>query len=103
MKIKYKKLIYDINLNLIGKIQLKNLIMAIIAATKSNIDLKKILNVVPKIKSVSGRLEKIGKIKNHSKVILDYAHTPDALKTCLLNLREQFPEKKNFIIIWMWR
>ena len=58
MKIKYKKLIYDINLNLIGKIQLKNLIMAIIAATKSNIDLKKILNVVPKIKSVSGRLEK---------------------------------------------
>ena len=98
LKIKYKKLIYDINLNLIGKIQLKNLIMAIIAATKSNIDLKKILNVVPKIKSVSGRLEKIGKIKNHSKVILDYAHTPDALKTCLLNLREQFPEKKILLL-----
>ena len=46
------------------------------------------------MKPVEGRFEKIGKIKNQSKVILDYAHTPDALKTCLLNLREQFPNKK---------
>ena len=36
----------------------------------------------------------IGKIKNKSKAILDYAHTPDALKNCLLNIREQFPDKK---------
>ena len=39
-------------------------------------------------------MERIGKIKNQSKVILDYAHTPGALKTSLLNLREKFPEKK---------
>ena len=39
-------------------------------------------------------MKKIGKIKNQSKVILDYAHTPEALKICLLNLREQFPNKK---------
>ena len=43
---------------------------------------------------MKGRFEKIGKIKNNSKVILDYAHTPEALKTCLLNLREQFKIKK---------
>ena len=70
--------------------------MAIIAANKSNIKLNKILNVIHKIKSVEGRFEKIGKIKNNSKVILDYAHTPEALKICLLNLREQFPDKKIF-------
>ena len=56
--------------------------------------LNRILNVITKLKPVEGRFEKIGKIKNRSKVILDYAHTPDALKTCLLNLREQFPDKK---------
>jgi murE/murF fusion protein len=58
------------------------------------LSLDKILNIIPKLKPVEGRFEKIGKIKNQSKVILDYAHTPDALKTCLLNLREQFPNKK---------
>ena len=93
LKVKYKGITQKINLNLIGKIQLKNVLMAMIAALKSNIELRKILNVVPKLCSVEGRFEKIGKIKNQSKVILDYAHTPEALKTCLLNLKEQFPNK----------
>ncbi len=93
LRIKLYNSIRDINLNLIGKIQLKNVLMAIIAAKYSGISLDKILNTIPKLKPVEGRFEKIGKIKNQSKVILDYAHTPDALKTCLLNLREQFPNK----------
>ena len=93
LRIKLNSSIRDINLNLIGKIQLKNVLMAIIAAKYSGISLDKILNTIPKLKPVEGRFEKIGKIKNQSKVILDYAHTPDALKTCLLNLREQFPNK----------
>ncbi len=94
LRLKSNSSIWDLNLNLIGKIQLKNVLMAIIAAKNSNIGLDKILNIIPKLKPVEGRFEKIGKIKNQSKVILDYAHTPDALKTCLLNLREQFPNKK---------
>ena len=57
--------------------------MAMIAAEKSNLNLKKIIKSINKIKPVNGRLEKIGYLKNNSKVILDYAHTPDALKTCL--------------------
>ncbi len=93
LRIKLNSSIRDINLNLIGKIQLKNVLMAIIAAKYSGISLDKILNTIPKLKPVEGRFEKVGKIKNQSKVILDYAHTPDALKTCLLNLREQFPDK----------
>ena len=98
LKIKHKNSIRVINLNLIGRIQIKNVLMAIIAAQKSNMELKKILTIIPKIKPVEGRLEKIGKIKNKSKVILDYAHTPDALKTCLLNLKEQFPNKKIILL-----
>ncbi len=94
LRIKSNSSIRDINLNLIGKIQLKNVLMAIIAAKYSGISIDKILNTIPKLKPVEGRFEKIGKIKNQSKVILDYAHTPDALKTCLLNLREQFPNKE---------
>ncbi|WP_440648860.1 UDP-N-acetylmuramoyl-L-alanyl-D-glutamate--2,6-diaminopimelate ligase [Candidatus Pelagibacter sp. HIMB1521] len=94
IKFKHKNLIKEINLNLIGKIQIKNILMAAIAAQKSNLNFENILKVLPKLKPVEGRLEKIGKIKNNSIVILDYAHTPDALKVCLLNIKEQFPDKK---------
>ena len=98
LKIKTKNSIKEIKINLIGKIQLKNILMAIIAAEKSNININKILKVLPNLKSVEGRFEKIGKIKNQSKVIIDYAHTPDALKTCILNLKEQFPDKKIILL-----
>jgi len=94
LKIRYNNSIYKIKLNLIGKVQLKNVLMAVIASIKSNIDIKDILKIIPKIKSVEGRFERIGRIKNNSKVILDYAHTPDALKTCLKNIKEQFPGRK---------
>ena len=98
LKIRYYNLIREINLNLIGKIQLKNILMSIIAAKNSNIRLIKILNVLSQLKPIDGRLEKIGKIKNRSKVILDYAHTPDALRICLSNLKEQFPNKKIILL-----
>ena len=96
--IRYNNSIDRIKINLIGKFQVKNILMAIIAANKSNINLKKIFKVIPKLKSVKGRLEKVGYIKNRSKVILDYAHTPEALKTSLLSLKEQFPNKQISIV-----
>ena len=68
--------------------------MAILASYKSDLKIEKILKVIHKIKPVEGRLEKIGDITNKSKVILDYAHTPEALELALLNLKEQFPQSK---------
>ena len=90
----FKNKKFNIQLNLIGKIQVKNILMAILAANKCGLKFEKIINIIHKIKSVEGRLEKIGNIKNNSKVILDYAHTPEALELALLNLREQFPLNK---------
>ena len=92
--IRLNKVNYLIEINLIGKIQIKNILMAILAAHKTGLKFEKIIKVVHKLKSVKGRLEKIGKIKNNSKVILDYAHTPEALKIALSNLKEQFPSSK---------
>ena len=96
--IKYKNIYHSMKINLIGKIQVKNILMSIIAAEKSKIDFKKIINVIDKIKPVSGRLEKVGKIYNNASVILDYAHTPDALRACLGNLKDQFKGKKISIV-----
>ena len=68
--------------------------MSILAAYESDLSFKNIINVIHRIEAVEGRLEKIGNIKNNSKVILDYAHTPDALQLALSNLKEQFPSSK---------
>ena len=97
-KIRYKNKIYKFQTSLVGKIQIKNILMAMLAAEKSGLSFKQIINVIDKVKSVSGRLEKIGVIKNNSLVILDYAHTPDALRICLKNLKEQFKNKKISIV-----
>jgi MurE/MurF fusion protein len=94
LEIKFKNSKFKFELGLIGKIQIKNILMAILAANKSGLKLEKIIDVIHKIKPVEGRLEKIGNIKNNSKVILDYAHTPAALEMVLLNLKEQFPSSK---------
>ena len=94
LKVEFQKKKFDMKLNLIGKIQIKNILMAMFAAYKSGLKFDKILKVIDKIKPVEGRLEKIGSLKNNSKVILDYAHTPAALELALLNMREQFPNKK---------
>jgi murE/murF fusion protein len=96
--LKYKNSLYSFKINLIGKIQIKNILMAMIAAEKSNINFKKVVNVISKIKPVKGRLEKIGILKNKSLVILDYAHTPEALKVCLQSLKDQFKDKKISIV-----
>tara|TARA_Y100001970_G_scaffold225489_1_gene278432 strand:+ start:248 stop:3100 length:2853 start_codon:yes stop_codon:yes gene_type:complete len=94
LEIIFKNKKFEIQLNLIGKIQIKNILMAIIAANKSGIKFEKIIKILHKIRPVEGRLQKIGNIKNNSKVILDYAHTPEALEMALLNLKEQFPSSK---------
>ena len=99
VKIRYNKNIHKFETKLIGKIQIKNILMAMIAANKSNLSFKRIINTIKYLKPVSGRLEQIGSIKNNSKVILDYAHTPDAIEASLKSLKEQFKNKKISIVI----
>ena len=94
IEIIFEKKRYSFELNLIGRIQIKNILMAILAAKKSGLKFQKIIDVIDKLKPVEGRLEKIGQISNNSKVILDYAHTPEALELALLNIKEQFPRSK---------
>ena len=75
--------------SLIGKVQIKNLLMAVIAASKV-LSIRKIIKSLESVKSVNGRFEEIGKIRNLSRVFLDYSHTPDALRTCINDIKDQF-------------
>ena len=98
VEIEFNKKKYFFSTSLIGKIQIKNLLFSILAANKSRIKFEKIIKSIEKIKPIDGRLENIGKIKNNSKVILDYAHTPGALKCALESLKDQFPLSKISIV-----
>jgi murE/murF fusion protein len=68
--------------------------MAMLAAERSGINLFTMTKLMSKLRPAEGRFENIGKLKDNSKVILDYAHTPDALKTVLTNIKEQFSYSK---------
>src|SRR6056300_1574950 len=96
--IKYKNKFYKFKLNRIGKIRVKNILMTILAALGCGLKIKNIIKIMEKIRPIEGRLEKIGYIKNNSKIILDYAHTPEALLTVLKNLKEQFPNTSISIV-----
>ena len=75
--------------------------MAILASKVCGLKIKNIFKKIEKIKSVEGRLQLIRTLPNQSKIFLDYAHTPDALKNAILSLREHF-QKKNYSCFWMW-
>ena len=49
---------------------------------------------IKKIKDVNGRLELIRTFPNNVKVYVDFAHTPDALKTVISNIKEDYPLSK---------
>ena len=97
IKILYNSKIYLIKISLIGNFQIKNLLMAILAATTCGLKINKILKQVNKIKSVPGRLECVANLKNNSHIIVDFAHTPDALNQSLTALKKQF--KKEILIV----
>tara|TARA_B100000686_G_scaffold331862_1_gene395939 strand:- start:372 stop:3227 length:2856 start_codon:yes stop_codon:yes gene_type:complete len=90
--------IFQLEIPLIGFFQIKNLLMAILAASYCGLSQNKIFNQMHKIKSVSGRLECIANLNNNSNIIVDFAHTPDALEQSLIALKKQF--KKEIIIVF---
>ena len=65
-----------------------------------NIPLKKILKWVERIKTPPGRLEKITYKKKNIKVYIDYAHTPEALKVNLIQLKQKFKNKGNLQVLF---
>ena len=97
VKIFSKTKIYNLKIPLIGHFQLKNLFMAILAASLCGLKERIIFNQLHKIKPVPGRLECVAAIKN-SNIIVDFAHTPDALEQSLVALKEQF--KSEIIIVF---
>jgi len=78
------------NIKLVGEFQKKNLLMAGIAAKLCGLKDHQIEKNITKIKDVPGRIQLTKVLKNKSKIFIDYAHTPDALKNVLKTLQDHF-------------
>jgi UDP-N-acetylmuramyl-tripeptide synthetase len=96
IKINFLNKIYNIKLDLIGDFQIKNLFAAILASYLSVKNSDQIINTLSKIKSATGRMQYVGN-KKKSAVVVDYAHTPDALKKSLQTLAKQFNKKVDVV------
>lgn len=85
-------LVYDnktvpINLKLVGKFSVYNVLAAICASYVSNIPMETIIPVVENMKGVPGRFEAIEAGQDFT-VIVDYAHTPDSLENVLKTTKQ---------------
>ena len=96
IKINFLNKIYNIKLDLIGDFQIKNVFAAILASYLSVKNPDQIINTLSKIKSATGRMQYVGN-KKKSAVVVDYAHTPDALKKSLQTLAKQFNKKVDVV------
>lgn len=77
----------DVNLPLIGRFQAMNVLMAAALVIGCGEDPDGVFGVLSELKGVPGRLERVGIGPGGAPVLVDYAHTPDALRAVLLALR----------------
>ncbi|WP_419888563.1 UDP-N-acetylmuramoyl-L-alanyl-D-glutamate--2,6-diaminopimelate ligase [Neobacillus niacini] len=88
---------YSINIQLIGKFSIYNVLASIATAYVSGIPMEKIIESIESVKGVDGRFELVNAGQNYT-VIVDYAHTPDSLENVLKTI-QSFAEKKIFVIV----
>lgn len=75
----------------IGKYANDNLVLAITAALNLvDLDVRSLVNLIPNLPQIPGRLE----IVNHQPaMIVDYAHTPDAISNLLETIKDHYQNK----------
>ncbi len=74
--------------NLIGRFFVGNLLATLTALVLLDIPFQVALSCIAKLNVVPGRMERYGGEQGRPTVVVDFAHTPDALKHVLQSLRE---------------
>jgi UDP-N-acetylmuramoyl-L-alanyl-D-glutamate--2,6-diaminopimelate ligase len=89
--------IRKVNIQLIGKFSIYNVLASIGAGLVSGLPLEDVIASVESVKGVSGRFEVVDAGQDFS-VIVDYAHTPDSLENVLKTV-QQFAKKRVFCVV----
>jgi UDP-N-acetylmuramoyl-L-alanyl-D-glutamate--2,6-diaminopimelate ligase len=78
---------HKVRLDLIGGFQAENALVAAGLAIASGSAPEAVFRALPNLRAVRGRMERAAVRTNGAAVYVDYAHTPDALRTALAALR----------------
>ncbi|WP_108259302.1 UDP-N-acetylmuramoyl-L-alanyl-D-glutamate--2,6-diaminopimelate ligase [Mangrovicoccus ximenensis] len=78
---------YQTRLNLIGGFQASNVLCAVGLAIAAGEEPGEVFEVLPRLRTVRGRMQHAATRGNGGTVFVDYAHTPDAVATALKALR----------------
>lgn len=78
---------YELVIALPGRYNLDNALMAIAVASATGLDTAALIEGLGALSGVPGRMERIDSGRGFS-IIVDYAHTPDAVENLLAELRE---------------
>ena len=89
--------IYPIQMQLIGKFSVYNVLASISAAIVSGIGIKDVIHSIEDVEGVAGRFELVNADQDFT-VIVDYAHTPDSLENVLKTI-QHFAKKRVFVIV----
>lgn len=76
-----------LNSNMIGRFNASNLLGVLATLLVADVPLDSAVQTLGEVKPVAGRMQRVGNARQPT-VIVDYAHTPDALEKVLLTLRE---------------
>ena len=91
--INYKNQKTKVRTSLIGDFNIMNILASILVCENLGIDINKIVKSLEKLKFIPGRFQSY-KSKNNGKIIVDYAHTPDAFEKILALVKKIDSTKK---------
>ena len=84
---------YEIRSPLLGRFNIDNLLAVAGALRALGWGLEKVATALPALLPVGGRMSRVGGENGRPLVVVDYAHTPDALEQALASLREHQPRR----------
>ncbi len=86
----------DVKSELLGRVNIYNILAAVAAATALNLGINSIKKGIEAVRAVPGRLEPVLNERGIN-VLVDYSHTPDALEKVIQTVRE-FTTGKLFVV-----
>ncbi len=84
----YNDKVHAITSQLLGRFNVENLLLVIAVLLKEKYSIDAIVALIPKLQPVPGRINRVEGSAKQPLIIVDYAHTPDALKQVLLALKQ---------------